>query len=124
MKKQCKFFLPLLTPQKRWTILFSSENDRFFRLTNPTGQIARHVCWLSYTGYQSSTNGEEILDGGAGRGRGERVSALSLFRFHLSLSPQKRLPSFPFPPETPATQARSVQIDADLPLTRAQGLFI
>ena len=44
---------------------------------------------------------EEILDGGAGGGRGEggrrgfAPSALSLFHFHLS----------PFPPETPDTQA-------------------
>ena len=35
-------------------------------------------------------------EGGGGRGRRESSSVLSLFRFHL----------FPFPPETPDTQAK------------------
>ena len=39
--------------------------------------------------------GEEILDGGGGRGRRERIvglaSPLFLFRFHFSPFPQKRL---------------------------------
>ena len=33
LKKYYKFFLSLLTPQKRWNILFSSENECFFQIT-------------------------------------------------------------------------------------------
>ena len=33
-KKQYEIFLSLLIPQKRWNILFSSENDRFFQLAH------------------------------------------------------------------------------------------
>ena len=31
LKKQNKLFLSLLIPQKRWNILFSAKNDRFFQ---------------------------------------------------------------------------------------------
>ena len=34
LKKQYEIFLSLLIPQKRWNILFSSENDRFFQLAH------------------------------------------------------------------------------------------
>ena len=34
LKKQYETFLSLLIPQKRWNILFSSENDRFFQLAH------------------------------------------------------------------------------------------
>ena len=43
-KKQCKFFLSLLTPQNHWNILFSSENDCVFDSLN---SITEQICWLS-----------------------------------------------------------------------------
>ena len=46
-------------------------------------------------------------EGGGGEEKGFSPSPLSLFRFHLSPFPQKRLilRSFSFSPETPDTQA-------------------
>ena len=41
-EKQYEIFLSLLVPQKRWNILFSSENDRFFQLAHHR-EIIRHV---------------------------------------------------------------------------------
>ena len=63
LKKYYKFFLSLLTLQKRWNILFSSEKERFFQITKyrSPSKITRHVCWLGYTGYQSPHRVNSII---------------------------------------------------------------
>ena len=43
MKKQYEIFLSLLVPQKRWNILFSSENDHLFSTCSSSSKIIRHV---------------------------------------------------------------------------------
>ena len=54
LEKTIEIFLSLLIPQKRWNILFSSENDRFFQLAHHRAKsCAIHPPSLSYTDYQS-----------------------------------------------------------------------
>ena len=64
LKKYYKFFLSLLTPQKRWNYFYSAlKKSTFFKSLNyrSPSKITRHVCWLGYTGYQSPHRVNSII---------------------------------------------------------------